>query len=201
MVSVWRIWLPGPNIEITEYSIEIAEFIEETNAIRNNQEGKYIKEPKQKKLNHYKEPENTNPQIFFDTVLIELNSADTLDLQLLRGIGPWFASNIVKYRNLLGGFIKKEQLLEVYGMDSARYLRLHENVIVDTGKVSLLDLNHSSFKSFVRHPYFDYHIVKEIFKYKSKYGRLNSVDELKHVHMISDLIYDKISPYCFTGEE
>ena len=46
-------------------------------------------------------------------VMVELNSADTLELDKIRGIGPAFARRIVKYRERIGGFYKKEQLMEV----------------------------------------------------------------------------------------
>lgn len=52
---------------------------------------------------------------------IELNTADTLTLQSVPGIGPGFARRIAKYRTLLGGYYVVEQLQEVYGMDRERY--------------------------------------------------------------------------------
>ena len=53
---------------------------------------------------------------------VELNSADSLELLGLKGIGPVFASRILKYRNLLGGFYSVSQLLEVYGFPEETYL-------------------------------------------------------------------------------
>src|SRR3569833_498755 len=57
-------------------------------------------------------------------VVIELNSADSAKLTELKGIGSSFARRIVNYRNRLGGFISKEQLKEVYGMDDDRYAEM-----------------------------------------------------------------------------
>src|SRR3569833_3197280 len=57
-------------------------------------------------------------------VVIELNSADSAKLTELKGIGPSFARRIINYRNRLGGFINKEQLKEVYGMDDDRYAEM-----------------------------------------------------------------------------
>lgn len=48
---------------------------------------------------------------------IDLNSADTLLLTRVPGIGAAFARRIYKYRELLGGYYVVEQLQEVYGMD------------------------------------------------------------------------------------
>ena len=52
---------------------------------------------------------------------IDLNSADTLLLTRVPGIGASFARRIYKYRELLGGYYVVEQLQEVYGMDRERY--------------------------------------------------------------------------------
>lgn len=46
-------------------------------------------------------------------VVVEINGADTLQLDGINGIGAAFARRIVKYRDKLGGFYKKEQLQEV----------------------------------------------------------------------------------------
>ena len=59
---------------------------------------------------------------------INLNNADSLTLITLSGIGPVFASRIIKYRNLLGGFYKKEQLLEVYNLKNETYLKVKKQI-------------------------------------------------------------------------
>ena len=53
--------------------------------------------------------------IFTDTLLVDINTADSLDLQQLTGIGPSFSKRIIKYRELLGGYYDIKQVLEVYG--------------------------------------------------------------------------------------
>ncbi|MBL4735142.1 MAG: helix-hairpin-helix domain-containing protein, partial [Flavobacteriales bacterium] len=52
---------------------------------------------------------------------IELNSASAGQLMDLKGIGPAFSNRIVKYRNWLGGFIRLDQLREVYGLKDSLY--------------------------------------------------------------------------------
>ena len=50
---------------------------------------------------------------------LEINGADSVELTKLYGIGPAFASRIMKYRNLLGGFYALGQLKEVYGINDS----------------------------------------------------------------------------------
>lgn len=63
---------------------------------------------------------------------IDLNTADTLLLQRVPGIGPVFARRIVKYRDLLGGYYVVEQLQEVYGMDRERYDQIAPYLVIHT---------------------------------------------------------------------
>ena len=63
---------------------------------------------------------------------IDLNSADTMLLKRVPGIGSSFARRIVKYRDLLGGYYVVEQLQEVYGMDRERYDAIHPYFTVGT---------------------------------------------------------------------
>ena len=83
---------------------------------------------------------------------IELNSADTTALKSLPGIGSVFASRIIKYRELLGGFVSISQLLEVYGLDSTRYSRIAGLVVADSAAIRKLSVNSLRFAELLRHP-------------------------------------------------
>jgi DNA uptake protein ComE-like DNA-binding protein len=128
-------------------------------------------------------------------VLIELNSADTADLMALRGIGRYYAGKIIRYRERLGGFISPEQLLEIDGVDSARFCSLREQVWTDTLLVRKFNLNSTPFKDYLRHPYFEYHLVKAIFRYKDEHKTFHSVGDLRSIPLITPPLYDRIRPY------
>ncbi len=135
-----------------------------------------------------------------EEVLVEINSADSADFIKLRGIGPSYAGRIIKYRSLLGGYFQKEQLLEVFGMDTTRYNGFIENVEINAGLVQKMDLNEVEFKVLLKHPYVEYYIVKSIFNFKDEHGRFNSVSELKDVPLIYDELYEKIKHYLIVKE-
>jgi competence protein ComEA len=130
-----------------------------------------------------------------DTLIIELNSADSASLLALNGIGPSFASRIIKYRELLGGFIKIEQLMEIRGMDSIRYNQFREKVTVDPQLIRKIDLNGVAFKELLRHPYFEYYLVKAIFNLKDEIKTWDSVGQLRSIPVMYEELYEKISPY------
>lgn len=125
---------------------------------------------------------------------IDMNRADTADFARLPGIGAVLSRRIVKYRSLLGGFVEKRQLLEVYGIDSQLYRRCIPYLRVDTLSVVKLDVNRDSFGRFLRHPYLEAADVELLFQYRKQQGTIDSLSEIRH-HVWSDSLYFVMQPY------
>lgn len=122
---------------------------------------------------------------------IELNSADSMLLLEIKGVGPAFAKRIVKYRDLLGGFINKAQLKEIYGFTEEMYLNISPQIKV-AGEVAKININTDDFKKVNRHPYLSYEITKQIFNVRRK----QAVGEKELKEIIQDeALYEKIVPY------
>lgn len=116
------------------------------------------------------------------TSIVDINAADTTGFKELPGIGSSFARRIVEYRGKLGGFIEKEQLLEVYGMDSTRYDNIKDYIIVDSVfHVNKLRINYDSFKVLNKHPYLKYEDVKKIVNYREQRGMITTWEQLEKV--------------------
>ena len=58
---------------------------------------------------------------YIDIPRIDINKADSAAFETLPGIGPYFASKMVSYRESLGGYSHPEQLLEIYHFDREKY--------------------------------------------------------------------------------
>ncbi|MDE7150206.1 MAG: helix-hairpin-helix domain-containing protein, partial [Bacteroidales bacterium] len=110
------------------------------------------------------------------TFTVDLNLGDTLDFQQLRGIGPAYARRIVAYRERLGGFVDKRQLLEVWGVDSALYDRIAPSLELTSAPgqavrpIRPLCINRMSVQELKQHPYLDYYQAKEIVRFRERYG-------------------------------
>ena len=130
-----------------------------------------------------------------ELIFIELNSADTFELQRLRGIGSSFAKRIVYYRERLGGFKDKSQLLEVFGMDTVRYNGVKENQIVNKDLIHKININNVTFKDLIKHPYFPFGITKAIILYRKDHKLFKNIGELKSIQGINDSIYGKMKVY------
>lgn len=126
---------------------------------------------------------------------IDLNQADSLDLVNIPTIGPWFAHRIIKYRNILGGYTQFNQLLEVHGMDSNRYMQIKPYLIIDTILVSKLKINHLEFKELLRHPYFNFEQVKAIMNHRNRRGFIQTDDELIEITGIHPEEFASLKPY------
>lgn len=128
-------------------------------------------------------------------VVIELNSADSLDLVKVSGIGPIYSARILKYRDLLGGFYSKGQLLEVYGIDSVEFDHIAPQVKIDTTLIIRKSLNKEGFKEMIKHPYLDYATVLAIINYRKRNGGFKSVKELSQKKIVGIKDFEHLRNY------
>ena len=136
-----------------------------------------------------------NTRIPEDSLKIELNRADSPVLQQLNGIGPVFAARIIEYRKLLGGYVWKEQLLEVYGMDSVRFAGIAGHIAVDSTLVRKININKSSIRELTAHPYIEFFLAKSIVRYREEKGKIGSLTDFAKQSGIPEEIGKKIGPY------
>ncbi len=108
---------------------------------------------------------------------IDINSADTIDLMQIRGIGQVLSRRILRYRGILGGYARIEQLKEVYGIDEDRYEVIIPGLFADSGMIIPLKPLTDDFSTLLRHPYLDYDQVSQIFRLRES-GKLNSINDL-----------------------
>lgn len=85
--------------------------------------------------------------------LINLNRADSAELVALYGVGAYTAMRILNYRERLGSFAYVEQLLEVKGMDSARFAAIEQDVVVREEEIKRFSLDTVSEAFMRRNPY------------------------------------------------
>jgi len=103
-----------------------------------------------------------------EPVIVNLNAADSAGLLPLSGIGPVFAGRIIKYRDRLGGFFYKEQLLEVKYFTQEMLDKIQDNIVIDTSLIQKLPINKLEFKEILRHPYVDYEMTVVIVNERKK---------------------------------
>ncbi|SFH18561.1 ComEA family DNA-binding protein [Pedobacter insulae] len=128
-------------------------------------------------------------------ISIEINTADTTNLDQVKGIGPTFARRIVSYRGRLGGFYKKEQLMEVYGLDSLKFNEIKGQIQIDPSLIKKIDINTADFEIFKNHPYLKYKQINAIIQYRKQHGNYTSIADLKKLLILSSQTIEQLTPY------
>ncbi len=140
----------------------------------------------------------TEPVVF---PLVEINSADSAALDSLPGIPPFLARRIVRYRYLLGGFVRKEQLLEVYGLDSLTYGRIEKRITVDTLHLRKINVNSCDEYTLSHHPYLSRQEAGAVIFYREHFGRIDNLSVLREQKVLPERTFTRILPYLETGTE
>lgn len=122
---------------------------------------------------------------------VTLDDADTASLRKVPGIGRYYASRIVRYRNDLGGYVSVAQLSEIEGIPEAAlsYFR------VTGGAVRKLNLNRLTLNELKHHPYINFYQARRIIDYRRLKGPLYSIDDLRLLKDFSQRDIERLRPY------
>ena len=129
--------------------------------------------------------------------MLEINEADSAELEALPGIGPVLASRIIKYRKLLGGFYAVTQLKEIYGMTEELWTRSSPHLIADSSGMKKLDINFLTVAELGRHPYIGFRQAKRVVKRRDTNGKFTRKEELS-VFFSADSL-QRLFPYLSIG--
>lgn len=132
----------------------------------------------------------TEPESF------NINAADTTQLMEIQGIGSKLSARIIKYRDALGGFISRDQLAEVFGLDSVVVNRLSKKTYVETGFVPRkININTATEAILAGHPYFSRSEARSIVAYRFQHGEFKSIGDLTNLSTFRENTIRRIEPY------
>lgn len=126
---------------------------------------------------------------------VDINTADSAKLTQIHGIGPVFAQRIVEYRKRLGGFLNKEQLKEVYGIDEEKYAGIAGQVTVNTRRISQIKINEVDFEGLRKFPYLTNKQTNAIIQYRLQHGNYHAITDMQNIAILDAEILRKIEPY------
>ena len=126
---------------------------------------------------------------------IELNTVDSATLTRFKGIGPYFARSIIRYREALGGFYKKEQIYEIPRLDSAVAEHILLRAELDTTLVKKLNINRASAKELAAHPYISRAVADAIIRLRLDYVKIGDKKILLRSYLVDEELLRKIAPY------
>ena len=122
---------------------------------------------------------------------ININSADTTELQKIPGIGSYYARSIIRYRERLGGFVSMSQIQEVEGVPETALHYMN----IDAKHIRKMNVNQLSLAELRKHPYLDFYQAKEIVNYRRTHGPLKSAEELRLLKDFPPAEIERIKPY------
>lgn len=144
----------------------------------------------------YKEeyPKYAPQKKFSDGESLELNSADTTELKKIPGIGSGYANRIIKYKNMLGGYVEITQLKEVWGMDDILYNKITPYITLKPA-VTKIKVNAVDFKTLNQHPYVNYKQAQIIIDIRERKGNIESINRLALLDEFKPNDIKRLTPY------
>lgn len=143
----------------------------------------------------YQEQVSFQSKSIEEKLSVDINEADSARLVLLPGVGEVLSKRIIRYRKLLGGFVKKQQLLEVYGIKEDTYNLIEPHITLDTNNVIFININEADQKQLSCHPYISSYQAKAIMKYKELVGNFSIKTELLDNYIFTNEEYNKVKFY------
>ncbi len=140
-----------------------------------------------------------------DTVL-NLRTADTTELKMIRGIGSYTAREIVRYRAQLGGFVSTEQLLDIQAVRRAIAYRQETDstntrdsllchFVLDSVAVKTLPVNKLRVEQLQRHPYLRFAQAKALYELRRRRIHIDSAEELRQLDCFTEEELQRLLPY------
>ena len=126
----------------------------------------------------------------------DLNTADSLALLKIYGIGPKLAARIIAFRSRLGGFVTQDQLREVYGLDTVVINKVQKRFEIKDGfEPTKLNINTATETELARHPYIGRQFAKAIITYRFQHGNFQKLEDLLVIRSIDEASFLKMKPY------
>lgn len=144
------------------------------------------------------------PYIIFDVAantptLVELNSADSATLRSVVGIGEKSVVEILRYRDLLGGYYSIEQLSELDVVTERNFEKFSQQIYCDSARIKKININFASPKALEAHPYITSRALRRIVNKRQLKGGWSTVEELIEDGIFSEDEAKHIAPYLSFG--
>ena len=122
---------------------------------------------------------------------VVLNTADTTQLKKVPGIGSYYASEIIRHGQRLGGYVSVDQLDEIedFPQTSKQYF------VIANAHPKRLNINRLTLQQLRRHPYINFYQAKAITDYRRLHGDIKSLDELHLSKDFPEEVIHRLEPY------
>ncbi|MEM8586385.1 MAG: helix-hairpin-helix domain-containing protein, partial [Bacteroidota bacterium] len=140
--------------------------------------------------------ENTAPQTYSSTssigqsyesavsINLDVNEASAEDWQRLRGIGPYWAGRIIRFRDALGGFVSIDQIGDTYGLPDSTFQAIRAQLTLNR-PADQLSINTATEEELKRHPYINARQARALIAYREQHGYFSGPESLTDVRLLT----------------
>ncbi|SEP60334.1 helix-hairpin-helix domain-containing protein [Neolewinella agarilytica] len=125
---------------------------------------------------------------------VDINTADTSVWKSIPGIGSYRAKRIVRFREVLGGFVSVNQVGETRGLPDSTFQAIMPYLKASPVPRPLV-INRATYDELKRHPYINRNLANSIVKNREKFGRFNGPEDLRRLRLITDKNLPTLLPY------
>ena len=122
---------------------------------------------------------------------VDLNKADTNQLKKIPGIASYRASQIVRYRESLGGFVSIEQVMESCTLPD----EVLDWFCLTHTQTRKININKASVQAMRKHPYISFYQARAIYERRYAKGDFHSADELLTLKEFTQKDVERLTPY------
>jgi competence protein ComEA len=126
---------------------------------------------------------------------IDINKADSSQLQSFRGIGRKLASRIINFRDRLGGFYSLPQVAETYGLPDSVYQQISPFLMIQDSSIRKININEADMSTLQQHPYIRWKLARAIVEYRNQHGSFKRIGDLQNLNILGTAEFQKIAPY------
>lgn len=125
---------------------------------------------------------------------VDINTADTSVWKSIPGIGSYRAKRIVRFREVLGGFVSVNQVRDTRGLPDSTFQAIIPYLRASPIPRPLV-INRATYEELKRHPYINRNLANSIVKNREKFGRFNGPEDLRRLRLITDKNLPTLLPY------
>ena len=127
---------------------------------------------------------------------LDINLASADQLKSIKGVGDVLSNRIVKYRELLGGYVGLDQLEEVYGLEGPTVSAIAKSTFIENDFIPRkIQINSATVVDLMRHPYISKELGEDIVQFRELNGSIGSETVLAGFKSLDKHNYKKLILY------
>lgn len=136
-----------------------------------------------------------NNIIISEDYTVNINMASKQELMKVKGVGDYYADQIIKRREAYGGIHALDQLMDLYKMTPDKLDSLRESLLINLDDIDRINVNSASKSKLMNHPLINADQANSIVFIRERFGKYKSLDGLLQSPYINQEKLKEIKPY------